>query len=117
VVAHSGNAKDEAPIQQNDLFIQDEEMGYNFQDCGGARFQNHEGNQSIKKAEMLTFNNNPIRRAGKGVFNIILLDMMVVSNMGNSFQEDHFVVIINPGCKIKKKHTHEGSKTLMIKEA
>jgi hypothetical protein len=49
VVAHSGNAKDKAPIQQNDLFIQDEEMGYNFQDCGGARFQNHEGRNGGSK--------------------------------------------------------------------
>jgi hypothetical protein len=50
-------------------------------------------------------------------FNIILTDMMVGSNMGNSFQEDHSMATIKLGCKIKKKHMQEGSKTLMIKEA
>jgi hypothetical protein len=72
---------------------------------------------SITKVGMLTFNNILIWRAWMRDFNIILTDMMVGSNMGNSFQEDHSMATIKLGCKIKKKHMQEGSKTLMIKEA
>jgi hypothetical protein len=64
---------------------------------------------SITKAEVLNFIDILIWRAGMVDFNIMLGDMMVGNNVGNSFHDGHSTTILKPVAKSRRNLCKKGA--------